>query len=68
MEPARGVHRFQLECSGWHATGNWTKDVKAGEAARVWAFVDAALAAQEGPASFRRRVHRGGVTGVGRCR
>ncbi|MFD3762176.1 hypothetical protein [Streptomyces sp. NPDC058622] len=44
-----GAHRFQLECSGWHATGNWTKDVTAAEVAALErAFADAALAAQEG--------------------
>ncbi|MFE2039078.1 hypothetical protein ACFXBB_38845 [Streptomyces scopuliridis] len=47
LEHAHGVHRFQLECSGWHATGNWTKDVTTPEAAAlVRAFVDATLAAQ----------------------
>ncbi|MER6394079.1 endonuclease domain-containing protein [Streptomyces sp. NPDC001523] len=48
VEHAHGVHRFQLDCSGWHATGNWTKDVTEAEVATlVRAFVDAALATQE---------------------
>ncbi|MET7458101.1 hypothetical protein ABZT03_40920 [Streptomyces sp. NPDC005574] len=39
----------QLECSRWHATGNWTKVVTASEvAAFVRAFVDATLAARGG--------------------
>ncbi|MFE9679462.1 hypothetical protein ACFYO5_36050 [Streptomyces sp. NPDC006259] len=49
VEHTHGVHRFQLECSGWHAVSNWTKDVTASEvAALVRAFVAASLAAQEG--------------------
>ncbi|MFG3029203.1 hypothetical protein ACGFZJ_11885 [Streptomyces sp. NPDC048253] len=48
-EHTDGVHRFQLQCSGWHATGNWTKDITASEAATlVRALVDATLAAQDG--------------------
>ncbi len=47
-EHTDGVHRFHLQCSGWHTTGNWTKDVTASEVALlVRAFVDAALATQE---------------------
>ncbi|MEV5086141.1 hypothetical protein AB0K74_48335, partial [Streptomyces sp. NPDC056159] len=60
LEHMHGVHRFQLECSGWHATGNWTKDVTASEVtALVRAFGDAALAAQEG------RPAPGATTGIG---
>ncbi|WP_406472582.1 endonuclease domain-containing protein [Streptomyces platensis] len=60
LEHTHGVHRFQLECSNWHATGKWTKDVTAAEvAALVRAFVDAALAAQEG------RPSPGTATGAG---
>ncbi|MFF9787713.1 hypothetical protein [Streptomyces nigrescens] len=60
QEHTHGVHRFQLECSNWHATGKWTKDVTAAEvAALVRAFVDAALAAQEG------RPSPGTATGAG---
>ncbi|MEU9471238.1 endonuclease VII domain-containing protein [Streptomyces avermitilis] len=48
LEHTHGVHRFQLECSGWHAVSNWTKDVTASEVtALVRAYVDAALTAQE---------------------
>ncbi|MFJ2565821.1 endonuclease domain-containing protein [Streptomyces sp. NPDC087568] len=48
VEHAHGVHRFELECSGWHAS-RWTKDVTEPEtAALVRALVDATLAAQEG--------------------
>ncbi|MEW2400300.1 hypothetical protein [Streptomyces sp. NPDC046862] len=49
-----------MECSGWHANGNWAKDVTASEvAALVRTFVDAALAVQEG------RPSPGTVTGAG---
>ncbi|MGW1364499.1 endonuclease domain-containing protein [Streptomyces chartreusis] len=45
-----GVHRFELSC-GWHASGTWTKDISAAEKATlVHAFVEAALAAQDGNA------------------
>ncbi|WP_051821607.1 endonuclease domain-containing protein [Streptomyces sp. NRRL F-5065] len=48
VEHAHGVRRFELECSGWHAS-RWTKDVTVPEtAALVQAFVDAALASREG--------------------
>ncbi|MEU5629805.1 endonuclease domain-containing protein [Streptomyces tendae] len=48
LEHAHGVRRFELGCSGWHAS-RWTKDVAAPEtAALVQAFVDASLAAPEG--------------------
>lgn len=44
VEHAHGVHRFQLECSGWHTVSRWTKDITASEFfALVRAFVDAAL-------------------------
>ncbi|WP_234482061.1 hypothetical protein [Streptomyces sp. MBT49] len=47
-EHTHGVRRFRLACSGWHATGKWTKDVTASEVtAFVRVFVDAVLAAQE---------------------
>lgn len=49
VEHTDGVHRFHLECSGWHTASNWTKEVTAAEVVLlVQAFVDAALAAQEG--------------------
>ncbi|WUW19292.1 endonuclease VII domain-containing protein [Streptomyces sp. NBC_01463] len=49
LEHAHGVHRFHLECSGWHAESRWTKDVTASEVATlVRAFVDAVLAVREG--------------------
>lgn len=49
VEQTDGVHRFHLECSGWHTASNWTKDVTAAEVVLlVQAFVDAALSAQEG--------------------
>lgn len=48
LEHTHGVRRFELECSGWHAS-RWTKDVTTPErAALVQAFIDAALAAREG--------------------
>ncbi|MET8956261.1 hypothetical protein [Streptomyces sp. NPDC004533] len=60
LEHAHGVHRFQLECSGWHAVSNWTKDITASEvSARVRAFVDAALAAQEDRRSPGAATHTG---------
>jgi hypothetical protein len=60
VEHAHGVHRFQLECSRWHAVSNWTKDVTAAEVtALVQAFVDRALAAQDG------RPSPGDATGTG---
>ncbi|MGX1508833.1 hypothetical protein RKD44_000121 [Streptomyces collinus] len=47
LEHAHGVGRFELGCSGWHAS-RWTKAVAApGTAALVQAFVDASLAAPE---------------------
>ncbi|MDX2404590.1 hypothetical protein AB0N79_38450 [Streptomyces microflavus] len=52
LKPTPGVHRFKLECSGWHSTSSWTKDVTASEAAAlVRAFVDAVLFGQDGPVS-----------------
>ncbi|MER8091127.1 hypothetical protein ACFVZR_33770 [Streptomyces sp. NPDC058316] len=60
LEHTHGVHRFQLECSGWHATGNWTKDVTASEVAvLVRAFIDETLAPQGG------RPSPGTATGAG---
>ncbi|MER6105129.1 hypothetical protein ABT115_23115 [Streptomyces sp. NPDC001832] len=60
LQRTHGVHRFQLECGGWHATDNWTKDVTASEvAALVRAFVDKTLAPQEG------RPSPGTTTGAG---
>ncbi|MFC9249622.1 endonuclease VII domain-containing protein [Streptomyces sp. NPDC057136] len=60
LEPTHGVHRFKLECSGWHTASLWAKNVTASETtALVRAFVDAALAAQEGRPSF------GTATGAG---
>ncbi|MBA2951288.1 hypothetical protein [Streptomyces himalayensis] len=51
LEYVHGVYRFELDC-GWHTTGRWLKDVTVAEVAvLVQAFVDAALAAQEGPLS-----------------
>ncbi|MFF4534220.1 endonuclease domain-containing protein [Streptomyces sp. NPDC001407] len=48
VEHANGTYRFELEC-GWHTTGRWTKDITAAEVATlVRAFVDAALASQDG--------------------
>jgi hypothetical protein len=48
VEHTHRANRFQLECSGWAATSNWTKGVTDQEvAALVRAFGDAALAAQE---------------------
>ncbi|WP_326569926.1 hypothetical protein OIE69_42855 [Actinacidiphila glaucinigra] len=59
LEYAHDVHRFELQCSGWH-TGKWTKDVSTSEAAAlVRAFVDAALDAQE------KQPSPGTATGVG---
>ncbi|MDL5206643.1 endonuclease VII domain-containing protein [Streptomyces sp. ALI-76-A] len=49
-EHTHGVHRFQLQCSGWHATGKWTKDVTASEVATlVRAFVDAVQEGRPSP-------------------
>lgn len=47
LERTHGVHRFQLECSGWHATGNWTKDVTASEVAEIVAVAGASLVGLE---------------------
>ncbi|MFF0386939.1 endonuclease domain-containing protein [Streptomyces sp. NPDC004286] len=53
VEHAHGVHRFRLQCSGWHATG-WTKDVTTPEAAAlVRAFADATLASGSGGVSLQ---------------
>ncbi|MEW1552220.1 endonuclease domain-containing protein [Streptomyces tsukubensis] len=50
LEHAGGVHRFRLECSGWHMPSRWTKDVTAAEAAAlVRTFVDTALASRDSP-------------------
>ncbi|WP_405720941.1 hypothetical protein [Streptomyces sp. NBC_00046] len=52
LEHMHGVHRFRMECSGWHGASGWTKDVTASEVvALVRAFVDTALAAQDGRSS-----------------
>ncbi|MGC5041102.1 endonuclease domain-containing protein [Streptomyces sp. DT73] len=52
LKPTPGVHRFKLECIGWHSTSSWTRDVTPSEAAAVVrAFVDATLPGQPGPAS-----------------
>ncbi|MER5618688.1 endonuclease domain-containing protein [Streptomyces sp. NPDC002215] len=52
LEHTHGVHRFQMGCSGWHGASSWTKDVTASEVvALVRAFVDTALAAQDGRSS-----------------
>jgi hypothetical protein len=52
VEYAHGVHRFELRCSGWHAS-RWTKDVTAPEvAALVRGFLDATLATREGTPSL----------------
>ncbi|WP_328786034.1 hypothetical protein OHT68_48730 (plasmid) [Streptomyces canus] len=69
VEHMHGVHRFQMDCSGWHA-GRWTKDVTASEvAALVRAFFDAALAAQDGrlPATPRERGDRHAATSLNRA-
>jgi hypothetical protein len=62
-EHTHGVYRFQLQCSGWHAKGTWTRNVTASEAtALVEAFVDRVLAAPENtsppPARSRARGDR----------
>ncbi|MGW3341354.1 endonuclease domain-containing protein [Streptomyces sp. NPDC001009] len=47
---AHGVHRFQLQCNSWQATGKWTREVTVPQAAAlVRAFADAALATPAGP-------------------
>lgn len=47
-EHTRGIYRFQLECSGWHAASLWTKDVTASEVTTlVRDFVDTVLTPRE---------------------
>ncbi|MFE2823471.1 endonuclease VII domain-containing protein [Streptomyces sp. NPDC059271] len=54
LEQAHGVHRFRLQCSGWHTTGDWTKDVTAAEVtAMVRSLVDDAVAEKATASSSR---------------
>ncbi|MFD7677083.1 hypothetical protein [Streptomyces sp. NPDC060187] len=58
MEQVHDVHRFRLKCSGWHATGDWTKNVTAAEVTSlVQSLVDDAVAEKDGQSPLGTTLH-----------